>query len=363
MKLRDFLIPLIVLFICFINNAAASATTLHGVGLDARDGQTINVKIDNRTVTVSLCAVRAPRSGQSLADIARSHLEILTKGKQISIEYNGLAQDGMLVGIVTADGVDVGMQMIRDGAALYDRKYQDDVPPEYRSLYEKSESAARAEARGLWKNQTDVSIKALETETKISTSPTESERREAKKLSDEAHEMIVEGNSQAAMARAREAIRLDPNLGEAHKNLALLFFNTRHYEDALPEAREALRLSPDSDKAHLVMSKVLYGLGDFEGSVKECRRAIAINPRYGRAYYDLGVSYRELRQFEHALSAFRQAEGLLTDTTDLADNQLNIGVVLSAMGRHAEARERWRRVLTMGDANAALLAELNLQQR
>jgi tetratricopeptide (TPR) repeat protein len=286
---------------------------------------------------------------------------MLTKGKQLSIEYNGLAQDGFLLGIVMANGMDVGMQMIRDGAALYDRRYEADVPPESRQFYEQSEFAARAEARGVWQNHPDLSVEELETKTKDSPSSGESERLQAKKLTDEAHEMILQGNKQAAMARAREAIRLDPTLGEAHKNLALLLCDTGRYEDALPEAREAIRLSPDFDKAHLVMGKVLYGLGDVGGSIKEYRRAITINPRYGLAYYDLGVSYMELRQFDKALALYKQAEKLLTVVSELADTDLNIGWVLNEMGRRAEARQRWQRVLTMGNALAAAKAEQNLQ--
>src|SRR5262249_34247797 len=134
MKLPASLTPLVVLLIGFVCNASPWAATLHGFGVDARDGQTINVKVDNRTLNVRLCAIRAPKKGQTLADVARSHLETLTKGKQVSIEYNGLAQDGVLVGIVMVDGIDIGMQMIRDGAALYDRRYQADIPPEWRPL-------------------------------------------------------------------------------------------------------------------------------------------------------------------------------------------------------------------------------------
>lgn len=360
MKLRRFLMPLLVLSTCIVYHISASALTLRGEAVEALDGETINVKVDNRVVTVRLCAVTAPRKGQTLADVARSHLELLTKGKQVSIDYSSLSRDGIIVGIVTVAGMDVGMQMIRDGAALYNRTLQSDVPPDSRSLYEQSEQAARAETRGIWRNRPQLSLKDLETESSESTKVTEPARLEAQRLSTEARELILQGNNQGAMARLREAIKLDPGLGDAHKNLALLFCNSGRFEDALPEAREAIRLSPEFDKAHNVMGKTLYGLGDIEGSIKEYERAIAINPRYGIAYYNLGVAYQRLKQFPKALAAYQQAERLGDLTSLLADTQLNIGVVLDQLGKHAEARQRWQRVLTMGDPVAAALAEQNL---
>lgn len=360
-KLRRFLILLFVLSICIFHQTSALAITLRGVAVDAVDGETINVKVDNRIVTVRLSAVTAPGKGQTLADVVRSHLAFLTKEKQVSIDYNRLANDGAIVGIVTVDGMDVGMQMIRDGAALYDRKYQTDVPPDSRVLYEQSEQAARAEARGVWKNHPDLSLEELETDGARSARPTLSGSTEAKRLTDEAREMILQNNYQAAMARAREAIRLDPELGEAHKNLALLFCDTGRFEDALPEAREAIRLNPEFDKAHNVMGLTLYGLRDFEGSIKEYNRAIAINPRYGIAYYNLGVVYESLKQFEKALATYQQAERFVVGPSESASMQLNMGMVLNEFGRRAEARQRWTRVLTMGDRLAATRAELNLQ--
>lgn len=46
-----FLILLLVLSICIFYKSSASATTLRGVAVDALDGETINVKVDNRLVT------------------------------------------------------------------------------------------------------------------------------------------------------------------------------------------------------------------------------------------------------------------------------------------------------------------------
>jgi tetratricopeptide (TPR) repeat protein len=358
LKPSSLLILLAVLLFSAIRTTFASGTSLRGIGVDALDGETINVKVDNRVITVRLCAVTAPKKGQVLADVARNHLDLLTKGKQVLIDYNILGRDAIIVGIVTVDGMDVGMQMIRDGAALYNRRYQADVPQQSQSLYEQSEQAARAEARGVWENHPDLSLEELETGSPASG---ESGSQRAKRLSNEAHEMILQGNFQGAMARVREAIRWDPKLADAHKNLALIFFHTIRYEDGLPEAREAVRLAPEFDESHNVLGVILCSLGNVEGAIKEFNRAIAINPGYGLAYYNLGFSYDRIKQFEKALAAYQQAERRLERPSERAITQVNIGRVLYELGRRAEARQRWQRVLTMGDRVAAALAEQNLQ--
>jgi tetratricopeptide (TPR) repeat protein len=304
--------------------------------------------------------VTAPKNGHVLANIARSHLDLLTKGKQVSIDFNILGRDA-IVGIVTVDGIDVGMQMIRDGAATFDRRYEADLPAGSRELYERSEQAARAEGRGVWENRAVLAPEKLAGEIAGATKSDESESQDAKRLTNEAHEMILQGNYQAAMARVREAIRLDPKLAEAHRSLAQIFGNTGRHEDALPEAREAVRLAPEYDKAHNTLGANLFDLGDFEGSIQEYRRAIAINPRYGLAYYNLGVSYERIGEFEKALAAYQQAERLIQLPSDRARTQLNMGWVLNKLGKRAEARQRWQRVLTMGDPVLATLAEQNLQ--
>src|SRR6516165_1809754 len=129
MKLPRFLTLFAILSTGIAFGSSASATTLRGVVIDALDGETITVKAANGLLTVRLCAITVPKSSQAFADIARNHLGLLTKGKEVSIDYNILARDGGVVGIVTAaDGTDVGLQMIRDGAAVYNRMYEADVP-------------------------------------------------------------------------------------------------------------------------------------------------------------------------------------------------------------------------------------------
>jgi len=57
---------------------------------------------------------------------------------------------------VTFEGIDIGVQMIRDGAAWVDPSSQHRLSETDREVYQESEAAARRERRGLWQQENPV---------------------------------------------------------------------------------------------------------------------------------------------------------------------------------------------------------------
>ncbi|HEY8186705.1 MAG TPA: tetratricopeptide repeat protein [Pyrinomonadaceae bacterium] len=357
---RPFLALVVFSSVWFFPLNSVAAAVLRGSVVEVLDGGTITVNVDSRPIKVRLCTVKPPPKGDALAEIVASHLATLIKWKQVAIEYSGLDQDGSIAGIVTLNDADVGMQMVRDGAAMYNRAYENLLSEQSRRLYEESEQAARREARGVWQQVAPPLAKqGGESASGESPKAAESSRDEARRLNDEAYALIQQGNYMAALPKCREAIRLDRNLAEAHKNLALIFCDLGRYADALPECREAIRLAPDLDKAHNVLGKILFGMRDYEGSVQAYQQAVRLNPQYAKAHYNLGVSLMEMGQFKKALGAYQEADALAPNQPIV---QLNIGWVLYKLGSRTEARRTWRKVLTMGDPATALRAEQNLSR-
>ena len=69
--------------------------------------------------------------------------------------------------------------------------------------------------------------------------------------------LVVEGRYAEAEKPLREALRLDPSLGEAHYNLAVALKNTGMLDEAIAEYHRALTLFTDEpDRA-----KAFYGIG------------------------------------------------------------------------------------------------------
>src|SRR6185437_9754551 len=114
---RYFVLAFLVLVFLSPN---AEAATLFGRVIEINDGDVITVFNLNRPVRIKLIAVDAPEGEQAFGDVAKKHLGELVYDKSVVVEYWGIAADGSLVGRVTLNGTDVGVQMIRDGAAWFD---------------------------------------------------------------------------------------------------------------------------------------------------------------------------------------------------------------------------------------------------
>ena len=143
---------LLLTLLCFNVEAA----TLFGRVVEVNDGDVITVFNLNRPVRIKLLAVDAPERDQAFGDVAKKHLSELVYDKSVTVEYSGIASDGSLVGRVTLNSVDVGAQMIRDGAAWFDTNNQDRLSASDREIYQQSELAARNEKRGLWQTENPI---------------------------------------------------------------------------------------------------------------------------------------------------------------------------------------------------------------
>lgn len=113
-------------------------------------GDTLTLVERNSPVNVCLRHVAAPYPGQPYADTAKQHLEALTLDRDVTVAVSREdEEEGCFAGEVFRDDLNVGLQMVRDGVAWYDRS--DTVPDgDARWLFEQSELAARGERRGLW---------------------------------------------------------------------------------------------------------------------------------------------------------------------------------------------------------------------
>lgn len=146
---------LALLVLVFLSHNAEAAT-LFGRVIEVNDGDVITVFNLNRPVRIKLMAIDAPEAGQPFGDVARKHLSDLVYDKNVLVEYWGIAPDGSLVGRVTLSNVDIGVQMIRDGAAWFDASNQGSLSAADREIYQQSEQAARSERRGLWQGENPI---------------------------------------------------------------------------------------------------------------------------------------------------------------------------------------------------------------
>lgn len=150
------LLPALLLLLSY---APADASFFRALVAEVPDGKTLVVVSSGRRLTVVLKGVQAPRDERE-ADQARRHLAALALGREVVVEYTGL-RGSNIYGRVHCGEMDLGLQLVRDGAARYDGAPDNTLGDAERRLYADSERAATKERRGVW--QAGASAAATQT--------------------------------------------------------------------------------------------------------------------------------------------------------------------------------------------------------
>jgi len=134
-----------------------------------------------------------------------------------------------------------------------------------------------------------------------------------------------------AKEAALKALRLDPNLAEAHLGLGkVLFFGEIDLAGAMHEYQRAVELKPnDATAHHWYGNDALAALGRFDEAIAEGKRAIELDPLSPVINADLGTTFYYARRFDEAARQLRKT--LEIDPTFFYAH-FNLGIVLQVTG-------------------------------
>jgi TolB-like protein/Flp pilus assembly protein TadD len=144
----------------------------------------------------------------------------------------------------------------------------------------------------------------------------------------------------AANAASETAIRLDPQLSDAHVSRGLALLLKRDYDAAERHLRRALELDPRLYDAHYIFGRMCFSRGRIALAADRFREACALVPEAYDAWYLLGMCHRRLGETARGRSA------------DFACME----AVKKAVRTHPEDTRAW----TMG---ASVLAEMGEPDR
>ncbi|PYP10619.1 MAG: hypothetical protein DMD59_05120 [Gemmatimonadetes bacterium] len=116
---------------------------------------------------------------------------------------------------------------------------------------------------------------------------------------------------QRAQVAAEKALRLDPNLAEAHHAQArLLWGPSNHFfhERAIAEDRRALSLDSNMDRAHQHLGNVYLHIGLLDEAIVELQRALAISPREDNALRRIAEARAYQGHYDDALGILSQVD-------------------------------------------------------
>jgi TolB-like protein/Flp pilus assembly protein TadD len=166
-----------------------------------------------------------------------------------------------------------------------------------------------------------------------------------------------EAGSKAKEA-ALKALRLDPNLAEAHAALGkVLFFSEIDLAGATREYKRAIELKPnDADAHHWFSNDSLAALGQFDEAIAEGKRSVELDPLSIVINADLGETFFYARRFDESVAQLRKT--LEIDPTSFYAHY-NLGIALQAKGDLSGAITEYEKAKQLSDnpAVATFLAQ------
>jgi DNA-binding winged helix-turn-helix (wHTH) protein/tetratricopeptide (TPR) repeat protein len=155
-------------------------------------------------------------------------------------------------------------------------------------------------------------------------------------------------DTQAAIRLLEQAVAIDPNLAEAHAQLARAYNTMAFKYSAGPESKQfhenaevsiekALTLDPNLAEAHFARGLILWSnIKGFphEQAIQSYKRSLALNPNNDETYHQLSTVYSHIGLLDEADETVKKAIQINPDNT-LA--RYRAGVYISYRGKFDEA--------------------------
>ena len=140
------------------------------------------------------------------------------------------------------------------------------------------------------------------------------DRTRARAQLDKGKELFRDDHDAEAVLAFLEAVRLDPDLAEAHFRLALGYESLGKREEAEAEYKKAVEAykkyfqeNDEDTEAHYALGQTYANLGQYSEAIREYRAATKLKEDDPDIYYDLGVAHTKLAQYDAAAAAFSKS--------------------------------------------------------
>jgi len=147
-------------------------------------------------------------------------------------------------------------------------------------------------------------------------------------------------------AAARRALKLDPNLAEAHASMGHVHYVSQNAPAALRHLKRALELKPSYWEAHQMLGWVYFILDRPDQALEHFQLAVELNPEHARARHGLYDAYIFTGQPRKALRTARRQKQMGLEEENAVGGQVR---ALMNLGRLEEAsRLAEKQIETLG---------------
>lgn len=159
----------------------------------------------------------------------------------------------------------------------------------------------------------------------------------------EGNRLFENGETVKAIDVLLQAIKLDPDLAEAHFKLGVAYALVEAEDDTIgetadrdPKTKKPKEVKKNSEKA-------------FENAVGAYKKLIAANKEDDVAHFNLGLAYNKLNEDEEAAKSLREAVELKPDDTQY---QTELGAILIKLAKFHEAIAPLKKAIELDPENA-----------
>lgn len=183
--MKNIRLALIIAATLIAANASFGQSRIGGRVVEVFDGKTVAIEMPNGSrLTAVLQYIEVPEPEQPLHKIVAEHLSALVLGKKVEFRARSITPL-KTAGSLYVNNIDIGQQMIRDGAAWYAILEKSGQEATESATYQSNELLAKTEKRGVW------SIADLKPSWEIRAEAEENRRRQQEKLAREAAELAA----------------------------------------------------------------------------------------------------------------------------------------------------------------------------
>jgi cytochrome c-type biogenesis protein CcmH/NrfG len=142
-----------------------------------------------------------------------------------------------------------------------------------------------------------------------------------------------------ALARARLAVQLVPNIEESWALLGGLYLSTNQIDPGIKALERAIAINPKNAGAQFSIGSAYFRKGNYEGAIKAIELGLQIKPDVLEAMFDLGNAHFRMGSYKAAIAAYRKA---FTKDQTFWPAINNIGLVNYEQGDVDEAIKNWK---------------------
>ena len=166
---------------------------------------------------------------------------------------------------------------------------------------------------------------------------------------------LAERNLHTALAEFREAVRLNPQLPEAHEKLGHTYRQAGDLTRAADSLETAVRLDPQDFSAMFELGDVYRLLDRVSQAIRVYLLACRLEPNNFDPHFRLALCYQESGELDQAVEGYREA---LRIEPNNARAWFNLGAVHDVGGRHYEAIQAYKRSLECDTSQPIVLVNL-----